>query len=39
MQFQFTDKFAHLVGDYQSDSDNDDSEHKQSTVNSITTGK
>lgn len=36
MQFQFTDKLAHLVGAYQSDSDNEDSEHKQNAVNCIT---
>lgn len=32
------DKLAHLVGDYQSDSDNDDSDRKKA-IKHITTGK
>lgn len=38
-KMQFPDKLAHLVGDYQSDSDNDDTEHRKNILNSITTGK
>lgn len=37
--FQFADKLAHLVGDYQSDSDNDDTEHRQGALGSVTTGE
>lgn len=33
------DKLAHLVGDYQSDSDNEDSERTHRTSNDTATGK
>lgn len=39
MHFAIIDKLAHLLGDYQSDSDNDDSDQRHKIINDVTTGE
>lgn len=39
LQWIVLDKLAHLVGDYQSDSDNDDTDQRHKKINNVTTGE